>query len=153
MTLSPRACTIWFTGLCGHGKTMVREILIPALLARGCKSEILDDEVVRVDMNWDLVLSPYQRAIPVQHVALVCLQSPASGKFAIFPAGAFNATPDESQVVCDIDRESPHECAQKILRQLERLECFAPYWNHERRAYSADEEEMVTQRLEALGYA
>lgn len=153
MTLSPRACTIWFTGLLGHGKTMVIETLMPALHARGCKSEILDDEVVRVDMNWDLVRSSHQHAMPLQHIALVCLQSPASGKFAIFPAGSFSAAPDESQVVCDIDRESPHECAQKILRQLEQLECFAPYWNHDRRVYTADEEASVTQRLEALGYA
>lgn len=153
MTFSPRACTIWFTGLFGNGKTMVIETLMPALNARGCKSEILDDEVVRVDMNWDLVLFPHKRAVPLQHIALICLQSPASGKFAIFPAGSFNATPDETQVVCDIDRESPHECAQKILFKLEQLECFAPYWSRDRRAYSDDEEEMVTQRLEALGYA
>jgi len=152
MTFPPRACTIWFTGLFGNGKAMVRETLLPALIARGCKSEILDDEIVRVDMNWELMLSSRQRALPVEHLAWTCLQSPASGKFAIFPAGSFSATPDETPVVCDIDRESPHACAQKILRQLERLECFAPFRSPERRVYSEAEEALVTQRLEELGY-
>lgn len=152
MTFSPRACTIWFTGLFGSGKAMIRETLLPALHARGCKSESVDDEIVRVDLNWDLLLAPHRRVLPLQHVTLTCLQSPASGKFAIFPVGAFNTLPDETRVVCDIDRESPHECAQKILRQLEQLECFTPFRGPEPRAYSEAEEALVTRRLEELGY-
>lgn len=152
MTMSPRACTIWFTGLFGNGKTMVIDTLVPALLARGCRSEILDDEVVRVDVNWALMLSSRRRALPLQHLTLTCLQSPASGKFVVFPAGAYQALPEATPVVCDVDRESPHECAQKILRHLEQLECFTPFRNQERRVYSEAEETLVRQRLEELGY-
>lgn len=152
MPFSPRACTIWFTGLFGNGKAMIIETLLPALLARGCKSEIVDDEVVRVDMNWDLLQAPFKRAVAVQHLTLVCLQSPASGKFVIFPAGSFNSTPNESYVVCDIDRELPHEGARKILHKLDELECFASCASRERRVDSDDDQYLVTQRLEALGY-
>ncbi len=152
MTSSPRACTIWFTGLFGKGKTMIVETLVPELLARGCKIEFPDEEVVRAEVNWDFVLSHRDRTNHWKGFALTCLQSPASGKFIIFPAGSFEAALAEVEIVCDLDREPPQECAKKVLRKLEQLECFAPFGNHDRPAYSDAEEALVAQRLEELGY-
>jgi len=152
MTSPPRACTIWFTGLFGNGKSMIIDELAPELKSRGCTIEFPDEEVVRAEVNRNFVLSHDDRTDHWQRFALTCLQSPASGKFTIFPAGSFDASPDEVEIVCDLDRESPHEGAQKILRKLEQLECFAPFWSHDRRAYSDAEEALVTQRLEELGY-
>jgi len=152
MTSTPRACTIWFTGLFGKGKRMIIDELAPELKARGCKIEFPDEEVVRAEVDWDFVLSHRDRTDHWQRFALTCLQSPASGKFIIFPAGSFEAAPAEVEIVCDLDRESPQECAQKIFRKLEQLECFAPFRSHDRPAYSDTEEALVTQRLEELGY-
>jgi adenylylsulfate kinase-like enzyme len=152
MRLSPRACTIWFTGLSGNGRTMIIDDLVPQLKARGCRIEILDEEVVRVDVNWNFVLSHGDCNNNLQRLALTCLQAPASGVFVIFPAGSFENSPGHLEVVCDTARELPQVSAQKILRKLEQLQCFAPFYENDRDAFSDDEEALVKRRLEELGY-
>jgi adenylylsulfate kinase-like enzyme len=152
MSLSPRACTIWFTGLSGNGRTMIIDDLAPQLKARGCRVEILDEEVVRVDVNWNFVLSHGDRGNNLQRLALTCLQAPASGAFVIFPAGSFEDSSNHLEVVCDTERESPRASAQKILRKLEQLKCFTPFYNNDRDAFSDEEEALVARRLKELGY-
>ena len=58
-------------------------------------------------------------------------------------------------MVCDTDQETPSECAQKILHKLEHLGYLPLLHKNSTNgdgAYTDDEEELVRQSLEALGY-
>lgn len=56
--------------------------------------------------------------------------------------------PLNAEVVCYTDRETPAESAAKILSKLEELGYLGPAVD----GYTAEEEEKVRKRLEALGY-
>ena len=60
--------------------------------------------------------------------------------------------PDNPEVVCYTERETPTESALKIVRKLEDLGYLKPSADNGRQAYTAEEEEAVKQRLEDLGY-
>jgi adenylylsulfate kinase-like enzyme len=150
-TLSPCACTIWFTGLSGAGRAMILDELAPQLKTRGGKIAVVDDEVVRADLNPEFV--PFHRddeRSPLRRV-VTCRQLNAGGAFTIAAESA-----DEGEIVCDAAHEAPGECAQKIMRKLEQLGYLSPFANmHEdgHHVYSGEEEALVTKRLEELGYA
>lgn len=60
--------------------------------------------------------------------------------------------PDNPEVVCYTERETPAESALKIVHKLEELGYLTPSSDDGSQAYSAEEEEVVKQRLEDLGY-
>lgn len=153
MPSSLRACTVWFTGLSGRGKNMIIDELVPQLKSRQCKIEILDEEVVRADVNWDFVLARGVCEHNLQWQAVICHQLQPSGAFTVI-AGASEEPPDDSEIICDVDKEPPSECASKVMQKLSQMGCWAPFGLSvdEDDVYSADEETMLTQRLEDLGY-
>jgi adenylyl-sulfate kinase len=60
--------------------------------------------------------------------------------------------PLRPEVVVDTDRESPAESLAKILTKLEELGYIPPALTDEADSYTADEEQMLEDRLKALGY-
>jgi len=58
--------------------------------------------------------------------------------------------PQEPEVVCATDRETPEESAARVIAKLEKMGHLAPPGTEG--VYSEEEEEKVRKRLEALGY-
>jgi adenylyl-sulfate kinase len=58
--------------------------------------------------------------------------------------------PEAAEVVCHTDRETPQESAGKVIAKLEERGYLTPPGAEG--VYSAEEEEKVRKRLEALGY-
>lgn len=127
---------------------MIVDALVPQLKARGCKVEMLDDEVVRADMHQDVAISYGARGLQLRRFVLTCRQLESSGVFVI---GVMDSA-EQAEIVCNADIEIPAVSAQKILRKLEQLEYFAPFGNNDHYAYSDEEEASVTQHLAELGY-
>jgi len=57
--------------------------------------------------------------------------------------------PLKPEVLLDTDRETPEGCTNKVITTLEVLRFIEPY---EDACYTADEAEMIKQRLRDLGY-
>lgn len=206
--VSSRACTIWFTGLSGAGKTAITNVLVPLLKARGCKVEVLDGDIVRTNLSKGLGFSKEDRDTNLRRLGFVCHLLTRNDVFAIAAAispdkvgrdenrkmikdfvevyvkasletciqrdvkGLYKKAlageskeftgisdpyepPDNPEVICDMDSETPGVSAQKIVHKLEQLGYLAPLANaaeNDDGAYIEDEEEEVKQRLEALGY-
>lgn len=81
-----RACTIWFTGLSGAGKSTITEQLVPMLKARNCKVEILDGDVVRTNLSKGLGFSKEDRDINIRRIGFVCHLLTRNGVFAVSAA-------------------------------------------------------------------
>jgi len=60
--------------------------------------------------------------------------------------------PEHPEVVCETETETPQESAEKIMRKLEELGYLAAASDSGNGTYSNEEEELVKQRLEDLGY-
>ena len=58
--------------------------------------------------------------------------------------------PQEPEVVCATDGETPEESAARVIAKLEKMGYLAPPGTEG--VYSEEEEEKVRKRLEALGY-
>jgi adenylylsulfate kinase len=208
MTSVSRACTIWFTGLSGAGKSTISSHLAPLLKERGCKVEVLDGDVVRTNLSKGLGFSKEDRDTNIRRIGFVCHLLTRNGVFAIAAAispykavrdenraliknfvevyvkaslktcierdvkGLYKKAlageikeftgvsdpyepPDHPEVICDTEKETPMASAQKIVRQLEQLGYLSPLLlasDNGDGAYSGEEEELVNQRLEDLGY-
>ncbi|MCI0692985.1 adenylyl-sulfate kinase [candidate division KSB1 bacterium] len=206
--VSSRACTIWFTGLSGAGKTAITNALVPLLKARGCKVEVLDGDIVRANLSKGLGFSKEDCDIKIRRLGFVCQLLTRHGVFAIAAAISPDKTgrdenrtlikdfvevyvkasletciqrdvkglyknvlagesrkftglsdpyepPDNPEVICDTERETPSAGAQKIVRKLEQLDYLVPLAGAAENGdgeYIDDDEELVRQRLEALGY-
>ncbi len=81
-----RACTIWFTGLSGAGKSTITEQLVPMLKARNCKVEILDGDVVRTNLSKGLGFSKEDRDTNIRRIGFVCHLLTRNGVFAVSAA-------------------------------------------------------------------
>jgi adenylyl-sulfate kinase len=60
--------------------------------------------------------------------------------------------PPRPEVVVNTDMESPEQGLAKILTKLEELGYITPALTDEANAYTADEEQILEERLKALGY-
>ncbi|MFQ5814162.1 MAG: adenylyl-sulfate kinase, partial [Anaerolineae bacterium] len=67
--------------------------------------------------------------------------------------------PLQPEVICQTDKESPEESAAKILAKLEEMGYIpsacsghSPKAQREEAGYSEEEEDLVEERLRALGY-
>jgi adenylylsulfate kinase len=208
MMMSSRACTIWFTGLSGAGKTTISSQLVPLLKARGCKVEVLDGDVIRTNLSKGLGFSKEDRDTNIRRIGFVCHLLTRNGVFAIAAAispykavrnenralikdfvevhvkasletcilrdvkGLYKKAlageikeftgvsdpyepPDNPEVVCDTEKETPGESALKIVRKLEQLGYLKPLSSAPddgNGVYSEEEETLVQKRLEDLGY-
>ena len=66
------ACTIWFTGLSGAGKTTVARLVTDALLHRGVSTELLDGDIIRENLSKGLGFSKEDRDTNVRRIGWVC---------------------------------------------------------------------------------
>jgi adenylylsulfate kinase len=66
-----KACTMWFTGLSGSGKSTIAVALEKALWDRGVRSYILDGDNVRHGLNADLGFSPDDRTENIRRIGEV----------------------------------------------------------------------------------
>lgn len=57
--------------------------------------------------------------------------------------------PENPEVVCDTEKESPRESHDKVIKKLEELGFIEP---QQEQAYTAEEEAKIQKRLEDLGY-
>ncbi|MCL4704815.1 adenylyl-sulfate kinase [bacterium] len=60
--------------------------------------------------------------------------------------------PENPEVICETENETPQESAAKIVRRLEELGYLMPENKNGDGAYSDEEESVVKQRLADLGY-
>jgi adenylyl-sulfate kinase len=63
--------------------------------------------------------------------------------------------PDNPEVICDTEQETPGESAQKIVHALEQLDYLLPACglsDHGDGAYSSEDEELARRELAELGY-
>ncbi len=81
-----KACTIWFTGLSGSGKTTVSEILANKLRDLGRKVEVLDGDIVRTNLSKGLGFSKEDRDTNILRIGFVCDLLTRNDIFAIAAA-------------------------------------------------------------------
>lgn len=60
--------------------------------------------------------------------------------------------PENPEVICETENETPQESAAKIVRRLDELGYLMPENKNGDGAYSDEEEDVVKQRLADLGY-
>lgn len=169
-----RGCTIWFTGLSGAGKSTITEHLVPMLIARDCKVEVLDGDVVRTNLSKGLGFSRDDRDTNIRRIGFVCNLLTRNGVIAIAAAiSPYKSVRDENralitdfievyvkvsletciqrdvkglykkalageikeftgvsdpyeppvnpEVICETEKETPTESAQKIINKMEEL--------------------------------
>lgn len=88
--------TIWFTGLSGAGKTTITTRLQTLLRQRGCRVEVLDGDVVRMNLSKGLGFSKEDRDINIRRIGFVCHLLSRNGVIAIAAAiSPYRAVRDE----------------------------------------------------------
>jgi adenylylsulfate kinase len=70
-TLMAKGFTLWFTGLSGAGKTTLTGAILPQLLARGVKVEVLDGDEVRTNLSKGLGFSKEDRDTNIRRIGYV----------------------------------------------------------------------------------
>ena len=83
MTHSPKACTIWLTGLSGSGKSTIAGELAKAIRERERNVEILDGDMLRANLNSDLGYSREDRDRNIRRVGFLSHLLTRNGVFAI----------------------------------------------------------------------
>jgi adenylylsulfate kinase len=66
------ACTIWFTGLSGSGKTTASQLVRDMLSTRGERVECLDGDIVRKNLGQELGFSKEHRDTNVRRLGWLC---------------------------------------------------------------------------------
>ena len=69
--MSDKACTIWFTGLSGAGKTTIAHVVEETLRKAGKKVEVLDGDVVRTNLSKGLGFSKEDRDTNIRRIGFV----------------------------------------------------------------------------------
>jgi adenylylsulfate kinase len=82
----PRGVVVWFTGFSGAGKSTLAQALATALLARGCKVEVLDGDEVRTHLSKGLGFSREDRDTNVRRIGFVAHLLARNGVVAITAA-------------------------------------------------------------------
>jgi len=132
------ACTIWFTGLSGSGKTTSSRCVADLLREREQRVEVLEGDVIRKELSTGLGFSREDRDTNVRRIGFFCdaplaileerdpkgLYSRArSGEIRNFTGidDPYESPLDPEVVVHSDGSETPQESAAKILLALERL--------------------------------
>lgn len=171
--------TLWLAGVPGADKKTLARLLKTELRERGLRVEVLDADVIRQDLEGSPGLSPADGNDHMPALASACgrlaregaacilvtpLPSPAAREaarveigtlFEVLVAPAPDArpvgVPMRVEFAVQTDRESPEEGARRILRSLEERG-YLPRVAGVEATYSEEEEAVVRQRLEDLGY-
>src|SRR5499433_2117314 len=77
---------IWFTGLSGAGKSTLAEAILPELLERGLRVEILDGDEVRTHLSKGLGFSREDRDTNIRRIGYVARLLARNGAVAITAA-------------------------------------------------------------------
>ena len=179
MTHSPKACTIWLTGLSGAGKSTIAAELATLIKERERNVEVLDGDLVRTNLCSGLgfsqedrdtnirrvgflahmltrngvfaiaaVISPY-RNVRAETRALIghfievyvnasletCIQRDVKGLYKKALSGeipVFTGVSDPyeppvvPEVICQTERETPRESAEKVIAAMERMGYLTP---------------------------
>jgi adenylylsulfate kinase len=78
--------TLWFTGLSGAGKTTLTNAILPHLLERGIKTEVLDGDEVRTNLSKGLGFSKEDRDTNIRRIGYVARLLSRNGVGAIAAA-------------------------------------------------------------------
>src|ERR1044072_5874156 len=70
--MQQKGFTLWFTGLSGAGKTTLARLVESELKARGCKVEILDGDIIRMNLSKGLGFSKEDRDTNIRRIGFVC---------------------------------------------------------------------------------
>ncbi len=62
---------LWFTGLSGAGKSTISDLVVPELMERGHKVEVLDGDVVRTNLSKGLGFSKEDRDTNILRIGFV----------------------------------------------------------------------------------
>ena len=62
---------LWFTGLSGAGKSTISDLVVPELIERGHKVEVLDGDVVRTNLSKGLGFSKEDRDTNILRIGFV----------------------------------------------------------------------------------
>ncbi|MEM6396092.1 MAG: adenylyl-sulfate kinase [Bacteroidota bacterium] len=81
--IGQRACTIWFTGLSGSGKSTIAIALERRLFAMGYLAQLLDGDNIRSGLNSNLGFSLEDRAENIRRIAEVAKLFMNSGQICL----------------------------------------------------------------------
>ena len=70
-TMTHQGFLLWFTGLSGSGKSTISVPVAKALKKAGCKVEVLDGDIVRMNLSKGLGFSKEDRDINVRRIGFV----------------------------------------------------------------------------------
>lgn len=88
--------TVWITGLPASGKTTIGEQIVRSLLARGCRAELLDGDVLRTTLSGGLGFSKQDRDEHVRRIGFVADLLARNGVVAVVAAiSPYRSTRDE----------------------------------------------------------
>lgn len=110
--------TLWFTGLSGSGKsTLAREVEV-MLLERGCKVEVLDGDIVRMNLSKGLGFSKEDRDTNIRRIGFVCNLLTRNDVVAIAAAiSPYKAIRDENRELIGRFIEVYCECPIPVLAE------------------------------------
>ena len=96
--MSNKACTIWFTGLSGAGKTAIAGGVEPILREAGRKTETLDGDVIRTNLSKGLGFSKEDRDTNIRRIGFVAHLLTRNGVFCLAAAiSPYAAIRDENR--------------------------------------------------------
>jgi bifunctional enzyme CysN/CysC len=105
-----RACTLWFTGLSGAGKSTIANAIERKLAARGCHTFLIDGDNIRHGLNRDLGFTDVDRVENIRRVAEVARLMTDAGLIVL------------SAIISPFRRE--RETAREIMADGEFIEIF-----------------------------
>ncbi|MEL7475591.1 MAG: adenylyl-sulfate kinase, partial [Cyanobacteria bacterium J06555_12] len=86
---------LWFTGLSGSGKSTISVPVSKALKKAGCKVEVLDGDIVRMNLSKGLGFSKEDRDINIRRIGFVGGMLSRNGVIALTAAiSPYQATRD-----------------------------------------------------------
>jgi sulfate adenylyltransferase len=92
----PLGACVWFTGLCGSGKSTTAEALAALLASRGRYVTLLDGDAVRAHLSKGLGFSREDRDTNVRRIGFVAAEIVRHGGIAVCAAvSPYRATRDE----------------------------------------------------------
>lgn len=83
---STAGLTVWFTGLCGAGKTTICRHVQMELALRDMEVEVLDGDIVRTHLSKDLGFSEADRKENIRRIAQVAQMLTRNGKVVLVAA-------------------------------------------------------------------
>jgi sulfate adenylyltransferase len=117
---------VWFTGLCGAGKSVTADALTAMLLERGRQVTLLDGDVVRTHLSKGLGFSHHDRDVNIRRIGFVASEIVRHGGSAVCAAiSPYRTTRNQCRAMVGEDRfvevfvDTPLEvCEQRDAKGL-----------------------------------